>query len=97
MEESKFYNEVMEISDFATVRLPAVLTLYGDSRVAYNGVVSLEQRIVDLETRYGKHRDDRLWASRLEDYVQTLTKIDIRAITEVDVEPLFDELLQYPL
>ena len=97
LEESKFYNEVMEISDFATVRLPAVLTLYGDSRVAYNGVVSLEQRIVDLETRYGKHRDDRLWASRLEDYVQTLTKIDIRAITEVDVEPLFDELLQYPL
>lgn len=96
-EESEFYRNIMQIDDFSKANLPAVLTLYGDSRVAMGGVVTLEERIVDLETRYGEHRNDRVWGPKLEAYVQTLTDTDIRAIKESDVEPLFDELLTYEL
>jgi hypothetical protein len=96
-QEADFYKNIAEIEDFSKIRLPAVLTLYADSRVAMTGVVTLEERIVDLETRYGKHRDDRVWAAKLESYVQSLTNRDVKAITEKDVEPLFDELLTYTI
>ncbi len=96
-EEGHFYNHVMEINDFTTVSMPAILTLYADTRVMPKGVVSLEERILDLETRYPAPRRDGVWGPRLEAYVQSLTKIDIRAIKESDVEPLFDELLTYEL
>lgn len=96
-EESEFYKNRMSVSDFSTVSLPALLTLYGDSRVAFNGVVPLEERIIDLETRYEKHRDDRIWGPKLEAYINTLTERDIAHIKEADVEPLFDELLTYTL
>lgn len=94
-QESDFYKNRMSVTDYTTISLPALLTLYADTRVAFNGVVSMEDRIVDLETRYQKYRDDRIWGPKLEAYVQTLTDRDIASITEADVEPLFDELLTY--
>jgi hypothetical protein len=96
-QESDFYKNRMKVTDYSAVSLPALLTLYADSRVAFNGVVSLEDRIVDLETRYQTYRDDRIWGPKLEAYVQNLTDRDIRSITEADVVPLFDELLSYTI
>lgn len=93
--EAELYQNIMEINDLSQVCMPAALTLYGDSRVAFNGVVSLEERIIDLETRYQNYRDDRMWIPKLEQYVQSLTSRDIAGITEQDVEPLFEELLSY--
>ena len=94
-QEAEFYQNVINIEDFSKVSLPAALTLYADSRVAIDGVVSLEERIVDLETRYKQHRSDREWAYKLEDYVQSLSRCDVKSITEEMVTPLFDELLTY--
>ena len=96
-EEAKFYREVINLETFETFSLPAVLTLYADSRVAITGVVSLEERIIDLETRYNRKRNDWIWGPKLEKYVQSLTTIDIRSIKDRDVEPLFDELLTYEI
>jgi hypothetical protein len=96
-QESEFYKNRMTVTDYSTISLPALLTLYADSRVAFNGVVTLEERVVDLETRYQTYRDDRIWGPKLETYIQTLTDRDVAAITETDVEPLFDELLTYTI
>jgi hypothetical protein len=96
-EESDFYKNRMSVTDYSQISLPALLTLYGDSRVAFNGVVTLEERVVDLETRYQKYRDDRIWGPKLEAYVQTLTDRDVVGIREEDVGPLFDELLTYTI
>ena len=87
----------MKRSDLSRICRPAVLTLYADCRVAYDGVVSLDDRIVDLETRYNEKRTERIWGPKLEEYVQSLTEIDVTSITEVMVEPLFDELLGYDI
>lgn len=92
--EATFYDNSSVTRDvFVAAPHPAVIVLYGDLRVAIEGVVSLEERLVDLERRYGGIRPERAWASDLEGYLQSLTDLDIRAITEADVTPLFDELL----
>jgi len=95
--ESEFYQNRMTVTDFSKISLPALLTLYADTRVAFNGVVPMEDRIVDLETRYNMYRDDRIWGPKLERYIQSLTTTDVATIKEDDVEPLFDELLTYEL
>lgn len=93
-EESKAYdNDSLNASYFSTMSKPALLTLYGDLRVRFNGVCSVEERLKDLEDRYHYERPERKWANAFETYVQTLTKLDLSSIDEVMVEPLFDELL----
>lgn len=91
--ESDFYKNIITIDDYSHVKMPSVLTLYGDCRVAIDGVVSVEERVCDLEKRYCGERLDRLWIDKLEQYVQNQSKIDVRSIGEADVTPLFDELL----
>jgi hypothetical protein len=95
--EANLFEEIMKQSDLKRICRPAVLTLYADCRVAYDGVVSLDDRIVDLENRYNEKRTERIWGPKLEEYVQSLTEIDVAAITEAMVEPLFDELLDYQI
>jgi len=97
LEESDLFNNILEMDDFSGVSLPAILTLYADCRVAMEGVVSIEERIEDLERRYQRPRSDRIWAPKLEKYVQSLTKVDVVAISEADVESHFDELLTYTI
>lgn len=92
-DESNFFKRRMEIVDYSKEKLSSVLTLYADSRVAISGVVSMEERIVDLETRYKNFRDDRVWGPKLEQYVASITKRDVTKISEQDVVPLFDKLL----
>jgi hypothetical protein len=92
--ESMFYdNRNVTRDSFVVAPRPAVVVLYGDLRVAIDGVVSLEERLVDLERRYGGVRPERAWANDLEAYIASLSCGDIRAITEATVAPLFDELL----
>ncbi len=91
-EEGNFYHHIGEMQDYTNVCKPALLTLYADCRVAIDGVCTAEERVQDLERRYGP-RPDREWVFKLEDYVQSQTARDVRTITEADVTPLFDELL----
>lgn len=95
--EADFYRDIMIIEDYHKVGRPSIFTLYGDSRVTFEGVVPLEERTLDLETRYSDHKNDRIWGPKLEKYVQSLTTRDITRITEADVVPLFDELLSYQI
>ncbi len=93
-EESKAYdNDSLGVSQFSTMSKPAVFTLYGDLRVGINGVCTMEERLTDLEERYHYERPERKWAGEFENYIQTLTELDLQTIDEESVSPLFDELL----
>ena len=61
------------------------------------GVVSMSERIADLAERYKGFRAEERWGESLEDYVQTLTTINVKSITEKSVTPLYDELLTYTI
>lgn len=93
-DEGRAYdNETLDIDFFESMSKPALFTLYADMRVSVDGVVSMQERIEDLERRYGAPRTESKWANKLEDYIQSIASIDVRTITEESVEPLFDELL----
>jgi hypothetical protein len=93
-DEGKFYNQIPPIDKFAESSKPALLVLYGDLRVAMEGVVSLAERVADLDTRYpDKIRPEKLWGKGLEAYMQSLTEARVSKIGEGDVVPLFDELM----
>lgn len=93
-EEGDFYQSIIELDGkYETFSDAAVYTLYGDCRVAINGVVSVIERVEDLEKRYGHARKDREWVMKLEEYVTRKSGIDVAKITSEDVTPLFDELL----
>lgn len=95
-EEGDFYKKIIELDGkYDNYSDAAVYTLYADCRVAMNGIVSVEARVRDLEKRYGSMRNDRLWVSKLEDYVAKRTGVEVAKISNQDVEPLFDELLSY--
>ncbi|GAB4025940.1 MAG: hypothetical protein Fur0011_0060 [Candidatus Microgenomates bacterium] len=93
-DEGRAYdNESLDIDFFESMSQPALFTLYGDLRVSIDGVVSMQKRIEDLERRYGAPRLESKWANKLEDFVQSITNIEVKSITEERVELLFDELL----
>ncbi|MBP9702829.1 hypothetical protein KBD69_04015 [Candidatus Woesebacteria bacterium] len=93
-DEGRAYdNESLDVDFFESMSKPALFTLYGDMRVSIEGVVTMQERIEDLERRYSAPRTESKWAKKLEDYMQSIASIDVRSITEVMVEPLFDELL----
>lgn len=93
--EAKLYEEEPSENDFVVTPKPALVVLYADLRVAITGVVSLEERIADLTKRYGDFRAETRWGKILEEYMQTLTTVNLRSITEESVTPLFAELLSY--
>lgn len=93
-EESELYKNIIE-ADLSKYSDAATYTLYGDSRVAIDGVVTMEERIVDLETRYRMKRNDRIWAGKLENYIINKSGVEARTITEQSVTPLFQDLLSY--
>ena len=93
--EAKLYESEPTPDDFLTMPKSAMIVLYADLRVAMTGVVTLEERIADLAKRYGEFRAEAKWGKSLEEYVQTLTTVNLRSITEASVTPLFDELLTY--
>ena len=93
-EEGEFYQNILKLDGrYETFNDAAVYTLYGDCRVAINGVVSVMERVEDLEKRYGHARNDREWVIKLEEYVTNKSGIDVARISSDDVTPLFDELL----
>jgi len=93
-DEGRAYdNESLDIDFFANMSKPALFTLYGDMRVSIEGVVSMQERIEDLERRYGAPRAESKWANKLEEYIQSSASIDVNSISEEMVETLFDELL----
>lgn len=91
--ESKLYETAAPSKLWPTTPKPALIVLYADLRVVPNGVVSIEERIADLERRYGKGRAEDRWGRQLEEYIQTLTTVNVREINETSVTLLFDELL----
>lgn len=93
-EEGEFYQNILKLAGkYETYSDAAAYTLYGDSRVAINGVVSVMERVEDLEKRYGKARNDREWVMKLEEYVTKKSGRDVAMLGNHDVTPLFDELL----
>jgi hypothetical protein len=93
-DEGRAYNnETLYVDFFESMSKPALFTLYGDMRVSIEGVVSMQERIEDLERRYGAPRAESKWANKLVTYIESITNIEVRSISEEMVEPLFDELL----
>ncbi|KKU45964.1 MAG: hypothetical protein UX64_C0017G0015, partial [Microgenomates group bacterium GW2011_GWC2_46_7] len=95
--EARLYEIEPTKEDFVAIPKPALVVLYADLRVALNGVVSMSERIADLAERYKGFRAEERWGESLEDYVQTLTTINVKSITEKSVTPLYDELLTYTI
>ena len=91
--EARLYESEPTENDFMIVPKPALIVLYADLRVVPTGVVTLQERVEDLTKRYSGFRAESRWGQSLEDYVQTLTTVNVQAITESAVTPLFDELL----
>lgn len=93
-EEAEMYGKSgLTLLDFQTCSRPALMIMYADLRVVPSGVVSLEERIQDLENRYGKPRFERQWDKVFEGYIKTLSVRNPASINESDVTPLFDEML----
>jgi len=93
-EEGELYKNIHKLDGkYSAYSDAAVYTLYGDCRVAINGVVSAMERVEDLENRYGDARNDREWVFKLEEYVTKKSGIEVAKIKEDDVAPFFDELL----
>lgn len=76
---------------------PAQIFAYCDVRVTPSGVVPMKERITDLHKRYGRELPWYDFLYKLEEQVREQTTIDLDSIDEHDVEPLFDELLEYRL
>lgn len=93
--EAKLYETEDPSGLWQTTPRPAMVVLYADLRVIPSGVVGMEERISDLEKRYGEGRAEARWGKQLEEYMQTLTSINVREICESAVTPLFTELLGY--
>ncbi|PIR98965.1 hypothetical protein COT87_01950 [Candidatus Collierbacteria bacterium CG10_big_fil_rev_8_21_14_0_10_44_9] len=75
----------------------AQILAYCDVRVTPSGVVPMKERITDLHKRYGRELSWYDFLYKLEEQVREQTTIDLDSIDEHDVEPLFDELLEYRL
>ncbi len=98
IEEGRAYDRAdLDIVFFESLSNPALLTLYGDMRVSITGTTSLEERIKDLEKRYGGKRPESKWAELFEQYVTEKFGYPVATITEAQVKPLFDELLTYTI
>lgn len=68
--------------------------LYADLRVTPNGITTMSERANDLRARYPGATDEFLsFLPGVEKHIQSMTNIDVRAITEQDVRPKFGELL----
>ncbi len=93
-EEGAIYSIDPTLQDFQRAKLPVIILLYADLRVATDGVVPLQTRIDDLAHRYGKSRAEQKWGVMLEKHIQTLCNIKVDEIVESDVVPLYDELLE---
>jgi hypothetical protein len=75
----------------------AKIFAYCDVRVTPVGVTSMQERIEDLSTRYERELSWYSFLYTLEEQIRERTTVDLDAITEADVEPLFDELLTYTI
>jgi len=93
-EEEKIYQLPPTKVSFDAMSRPALLVLYSDLRVVPSGVTSLAGRVADLKKRYGDDRPETVWGQRLEEYIQTLTRVNVKNIGEEDVIPLFPLLEQ---
>lgn len=99
-EESRTYDmetDKLNQSFFSNLSMPALTTLYADLRVSINGVVSMEERINDLVTRYSAPRVEAVWGDMLEKIIRDKFGVDPKEITEYKVSKFFDQLLTYPL
>lgn len=97
-EEKKLFELTpTEMQTFNKFSKPAVIVLYADLRVMPTGVVSIEERTEDLIKRYRNKRTENIYGPPTENYIQTLTSVNVARITEQDVRPLFGTLLTYPV
>lgn len=93
-EEKKLYELTPTAKEvFDTYSRPAIIVLYSDLRVIPTGVASILERTEDLVRRYRNKRTENIYGPPTEEYVQSLTSINVASISEEDVRPLFDELL----
>lgn len=93
-EEKKLYEQTPTSKEvFDTYSRPAIIVLYSDLRVIPTGVASILERTEDLVRRYRNKRTENIYGPPTEEYVQSLTSVNVASISEEDVRPLFDELL----
>lgn len=68
------------------------IAMYADLRVMPHGVVSLQERVNDLCTRYNTDPQTLTWTHQFETYLQTQTTTPLTKISENSVEKLFETL-----
>ncbi|MFO0703986.1 MAG: HD domain-containing protein [Patescibacteria group bacterium] len=80
---------------FDTNNLPVQIVLYCDMRIGPNGILPLQERLKNIETRYGKGLDHEMFMRlglQLEKVIQEKTKIELNLIQENDLETHFSTL-----
>ncbi len=90
--------------DFNSGDLSKMICEYADCRVSPMGVVSLDERLADLEKRYADHypspehtakrREFQKWARKMEAHIFERCKLKPEEITEEKVAQTFDDLKQ---
>lgn len=75
----------------------AQMLAYCDVRVTPAGVVSMRERIDDLQARYGRELSWYDFLCDLEENIRAKTTTSLDQINEASVEPFFDELLTYTI
>lgn len=97
IEEANLYHSSPTRAMLSAASYPAVMVLYADLRVTPRGVVSLDERIDDLQRRYGDFRPESKWGATLEGYVQESSKLNISTIDDEQVTKYAEELLRYEI
>lgn len=90
-EEVKVYGKSIDVIKSAS--FPVQVLLYSDMRVMPNGVVGMSDRLDDLQQRYESDKYDLSHLFPFEEYLQEMTKIDIKTINEDMVKDYYDKFL----
>jgi len=94
-EEAELYFSEAGPKELATTNPATVILMYADMRVKPEGVVSYQERVDDLQKRYGGGRTATWyeWTKTFAKFIKEQTRIDPESITEEVVRARWNELL----
>lgn len=80
-------------------QLESAITIYSDMRIGPNGLLSIKQRINELQNRVGEIPKEvrGQYVNLLENKIQKKTKLDLNKITKLELKTQFKMLLNLQL